>query len=195
VNWTFVIAGHLLNGATGSSTYSTDAGSVYTWAMANLYNSSTGEIYDGPAIAVDYSYNYGYAIGAMSESSAGATTIGQVANYLINDMDNASYPYAGTVNGYNILPNYGQGATDNDGGFNGIVMRWLNTANAHGNINSTVQAWAEANITQAWSIREYSSGDPYYLMWDNWMSDTQVSSAYSWDCSSALVGMLDLQGW
>lgn len=196
VNWTFVIAGHLINnydGGTGS--YLSEAQGVFNWAISNLYQSS-GEVYDGPSSYEDYSYNYGYAIGAASEFGD-STAITNMANWLMNDLDSndETTPYAGTVDGYNILPNYGQGATDNDGGFNGIVMRWLNTANAHGYISSTVQAWAETNITQAWSIREYSSGDPYYLMWDNWMSDTTVSSAYSWDCSSALVGMLNLQGW
>lgn len=197
VNWTFVIAGHLINsynGGTGS--YLSEAEGVFNWAISNLYQSS-GEVYDGPASYEDYSYNYGYAIGAASESGD-STAITNMANWLMYDLnsnDLTSYSYAGTVGGYNILPNYGQGATDNDGGFNGIVMRWLNTANAHGYISSTVKAWAVANITQAWSIRQYSSGDPYYLMWDNWMSATQVTSAYSWDCSSALVGMLNEQGW
>jgi hypothetical protein len=193
-NWTFVIAGHLIynyNGNTGS--YASDAGSVFNWAIDSLYDSSTGEIYDATGgVTGNYSYNYGYAIGAMSESGESATVIGQVATYLFNDMLN----YAGTTSGgYNILPNYGQGATDNDGGYNGIVMRWINTANAHGSIPSADLAAAKANVTQAWSIREYSSGDPYYLMWDNWAADTNVSDAYSWDCSSALVGMLDGQGW
>jgi len=191
-NWTFVIAGHLLTGSSGNSTYANEAAGVYTWAMANLYVSSTGEILDAPATHGQYTYNYGTAIGAMSESSASATTIGQVATYVFNDLTN----YAGkTSGGYNIFPNYGQGATDNDGGYNGILMRWINVAHAHGSIPSADLAAAKANITQAWSIREYSSGDPYYLMWDNWAADTNVSEAYSWDCSSALVGMLDGQGW
>jgi hypothetical protein len=195
-NWTFVIAGHLLTGASGNSAYATDASGVYTWALTNLYQSSTGQIYDARnGVTGQYSYNYGYAIGAMSESGADAAMIGQVATYLFNDLTN----YAGTTSGgYNILPNYGQGATDNDGGFNGIVMRWINTANAHGTIPSADLAAAKANITQAWSIREYSSSLPDYLMWDDWDADTPSSSSgavYAWDCSSAMVGMLDGQGW
>jgi predicted alpha-1,6-mannanase (GH76 family) len=132
-NWTFVIAGHMINnynGGTGS--YLSEAEGVYTWALANLYQSSKGQIYDARnGVTGQYSYNYGYAIGAMSESAAGEATIGNVATYLFNDLSN----YAGTTSsGYNILPNYGQGANDNDGGFNGIVMRWINTANVHGYI-------------------------------------------------------------
>jgi hypothetical protein len=193
-NWTFVIAGHLINnynGGTGS--YLSEAQGVYTWALANLYQSSTGQIYDARnGVTGQYSYNYGYAIGAMSESGQEASTIGQVATYLFNDLTN----YAGTTSsGYNILPNYGQGANDNDGGYNGIVMRWINTANSHGSIPSADLAAAKANITQAWSIREYSSSLPDYLMWDDWVADTPDSNVYAWDCSSAMVGMLNGQGW
>jgi predicted alpha-1,6-mannanase (GH76 family) len=200
VNWTFVIAGRLINsynGGTGS--YLSETEGVYTWAKANLYDSSTGEIYDAAGgVTGNYTYNYGFAIGAMSESGESATTIGQVATYLFNDMTS----YAGTTSGgYNILPNYGQGATDNDGGYNGIVMRWINTANAHGSIPSADLAAAKANVTQAWSVREYTSTYPDYLMWDNWETAPENNNAYilanvfSWDCSSALVGMLDGQGW
>jgi predicted alpha-1,6-mannanase (GH76 family) len=63
-NWTFVIAGHLIynqNGGTGN--YKTEADGVFAWASSTLYNSSTGEVYDGYKTAgiqtADYSYNYG----------------------------------------------------------------------------------------------------------------------------------------
>ena len=193
-NWTFVIAGRLIdnnNGHTGS--YKSEADSVYSWAKTNLYNAGTGQIYDGVnssgTNAGQYSYNYGTAIGAGSEESDN-TLISNVSNYLMNDLPN----YNGVVGGYNILPNYDTAETGQDGGgFNGITMRWLHVADVHGSISSTVEAWARANITQAWSIREYSSGDPYYLMWDNWMSPTPTTGLYSWDCSSAMAGMFDWQ--
>jgi predicted alpha-1,6-mannanase (GH76 family) len=192
-NWTFVIAGHLINNYNGGTgDYLSEAESVYTWANANLYQSSTGQIYDGyfsssGPVTGAYTYNYGTAIGAASEQGDSAT-ITNVANYLMYDLGN----YAGTTSGgYNILANYGQSAGDNDGGYNGIVMRWLGTANAHGYLSSTVQAWALANITQAWSIR-----DGQELMWDDWAAQTPATSGkvYSWDCSSAMVGMFDEQG-
>jgi hypothetical protein len=191
VNWTFVIAGHLLTNYSGVSSYATHAASVYTWALSHLYKSSTGEIYDGgvPLEAVDYSYNYGYAIGAMSESGASATTVGSVATYLFNDMSNASYPYAGTYSGYNILPNYGQGNL-NDSGFNGIAMRWIGIANGHGLIPSADIAAAKANITKAWSER-----NPTELIWNDWVATTPATGVYSWDASAAMTGLLVGQGW
>ena len=69
-----------------------------------------------------------------------------------------------------------------------ITMRWLELANIHGLLSSSVQAWAVANITQAWSVRNSSE-----LMWDDWMSSTPSSGLYSWDCSSAMAGMFNWQ--
>ena|ERR1039457_6442866 len=90
--------------------------------------------------------------------------------------------YAGSVGGYNILPNYGQGNQDGSG-FNGITMRWLGVANVHGNLSSFVQAWIQANLNQAYAERNSTTG----LIWNNWMSGT-TGTEYSWDESDALVG-------
>jgi predicted alpha-1,6-mannanase (GH76 family) len=189
-NWTFVLAGHIIwnnNGNTGN--YKTEADSVFNWAYNTLYNSSTGEVYDGyksPGIqTADYSYNYGVAIGAASEHGSENTMITNVANYLANDLA----AYQGTVGGYKILLDYDASENGSDGGgFNGITMRWLELANIHGLLSSSVQAWAVANITQAWSVRDSSE-----LMWDDWMSSTPSSGTYSWDCSSAMAGMFNWQ--
>ena len=95
----------------------------------------------------------------------------------------------GPSNGYKIWPNYGQGATDNDGGFNGITMRYLGDANAHGYITSAVLAAAQANATQAWSVRVY----PGYIMWDDWAaSPPSGTSLYSWDASSGMAALFDI---
>jgi Glycosyl hydrolase family 76 len=188
VNWTFVIAGHLLTNYSGDSTYATEADGVYNWAIANLYDSATGEIYDGDVSSehIDYSYNYGFAIGAMSESGAGATMITQVATYLYNDMSNSTYPYAGTYDGYNILPNYHQG-DNNDGGFNGIACRWVGIANGHGTISASVIDAQQANTNAAWSERNGTSE----LIWNDWVSATPSTGTYSWDDSSALACLMD----
>lgn len=191
VNWTFVIAGHLIFNYSGITSYKTDADSVYNnWAMPYLYDSSTGQIHDGcysttNCVGPDYSYNYGYAIGAMSEAGGGDVT--QVATYLFNSMSNTNFPYDGTSGGYNVLPDYGQGNLNNSG-FNGITMRWLGVANVHGLIGSTNLAAAQANINQAWSERNGTTE----LVWNDWDATTPSTGTYSWDDSSALAGMLDL---
>jgi Glycosyl hydrolase family 76 len=192
VNWTFVIAGRLLTNYSGVSGYATDANSVYNnWAIPYLYDSSTGEIYDGcysttNCVGPDYSYNYGYAIGAMSEEGASVGTIGNVANYLFNSMSNSTYPYAGTYDGYNILPNYGQGDL-NDSGFNGIACRWVGVANGHGSISSSIIDAQQANTNAAWSERNGTSE----LIWNDWISPTPSTGTYSWDDSAALACLMD----
>jgi predicted alpha-1,6-mannanase (GH76 family) len=183
-NWTFVIAGNLLYQATGNATYQSEAATVFNWAFTNLYVQSTGEVYDGinggGIQNSQYSYNYGVAIGAdtFENHSADATN---VANYLMKNLS------GGTVGGYNILPNYGQGGTDG-GGFNGITLRWVGYAWAHGSLtNPAILSWAQTNVGLAWAIRN-SSG----LSWNNWFAFTPSSGLYSWDCSDTLVGMLDI---
>ena len=48
---------------TGNSSDKTEKDGVYTWAKANLYNSTTGEIYDAKGgVHGEYTYNYGFAM-------------------------------------------------------------------------------------------------------------------------------------
>jgi hypothetical protein len=123
-------------------------------------------------------------IGAASEHGGESAMITNAANYLMNDMSS----YEGNVGGYNILLEYDSIETGKDGGgFNGIAMRWIGNANSHGLISAAVLAWPQVNINQAWAERN-SSGQS----WDNWMTSTPSSGLYSWDCSSTLVGMLDI---
>lgn len=193
VNWTFVIAGRLLTTYSGVSSYKTDADSVYSnWAIPYLYDSTTGQIHDGcysatNCVGPDYSYNYGYAIGAMNEEAASAATVTNVANYLFNSMSNTNFPYEEASGGYNVLPDYGQG-DQNNSGFNGIVMRWLGIANGHGLISSSNLAAAQANMNQAWSERNGTSE----LIWNDWDAATPSTGTYSWDDSAALAGLLDI---
>ncbi len=52
------------------------------------------------------------------------------------------------MGGYKILLDCDASKNGSDGGgFNGITMRWLELANIHGLLSSSVQAWAVANIT------------------------------------------------
>jgi predicted alpha-1,6-mannanase (GH76 family) len=180
-NWTFVIAGHMLTSASGNSTYATEANGVWSWAIANLYNSSTGEIYDGVTSTGtntgQYSYNYGTAIGAAQES-VNASYINSELNYLMYYLGD----YAGTSNGYNILPNYGQGNQDGSG-FNGIALRWLGVAERDGNLSSTALSWVQTNLDCAWN-EQSSKG----IIWNDWVATTPTSPEYAWDSSDALVG-------
>ena len=181
-NWTFVIAGHMLTSASGNSTYGTEATGVWNWAIANLYQSSTGQIYDGyfsssGSVAGAYTYNYGIAVGAAQELG-NTSYIDPIVNYLMYDLGN----YAGTSNGYNILPNYGQGNQDGSG-FNGIALRWLGVAERDGNLSATALSWVQTNLDCAWN-EQSSKG----IIWNDWVATTPTSPEYAWDSSDALVG-------
>ena len=187
-NWTFVEAGYLIDSACGHcGNYKSEADTIYTWAKSYLYVSSTGEVCDGYKASGcqtgEYSYNYGSAIDAATEE-ADSTAITNMANFAMTGLGN----YVTVIGGYNILPNYGTGYVSG-GGFNGILLRAIGHANVHGNINSTVLAWARANVTQAWAMRDADE-----LAWDNWNSTTPVegSSTYSWDCTDLDAGMFDI---
>jgi len=191
-NWTFVVAGYLIDEFNGhQGDYQANAETIYNWAITNLYNPATGRIYDGVSTTTgistnDFSYNHGIAIGAASESGDGDTA-NQVATYMAFSMTNSSYRPTWD-NGYWVLPYYGpKAANDNDGGYNGIALRWLGNANAHGYIDPWVLAWAQYNVSQAWTIR-----DAQNLMWNDWIHGTPGTGVYSWDCSSALAGMFDI---
>jgi predicted alpha-1,6-mannanase (GH76 family) len=182
-NWTFVIAGNMLYNITGNSTYQSEAKTIYTWAMANLYDASNGEVYDGVGSSgtskSQYTYNYGTAIGANYYEND-FSDANNMATYMIANFNNN-----GTYDGYNIMPNYGQGGTDG-GGFNGIALRYVGYGLAHGEIsNSSVLPWAQDNVSHAWSQRN-SSG----LSFNNWATSTPSgTNLYGWDCSDTVVGM------
>ncbi len=162
-NWTFAIAGHLLHAINGNANDQSRAGTVYSWAISHLYNSSNGQIYDGVTGSGthtnQYTYNYGVALGAMSMDSASNTQIGQVADYLFHSLPN----YAGTTsNGSKLLPNYGQGGSDG-GGFNGIAFKWVGFCNGRGQIPAADMTSARANADRAFSYR-----NSHNVTWNNW---------------------------
>lgn len=203
VNFTFVIAGYLIYDITHDASYKTKADNVYQWAIANLYTTTVNngvcndhpdltcaKIYDGTKGHSDYAYNYGIAIQAAARERD-FVKAQYIANWLMFNSNNPNYPYVGSSNGYNILPNYHQGGK-NDDGYNGIALRGVGYAIRHGVLHGLVLAWAQANVAAAWATR--NSDD---VMWNNWTpdnpnADTPASGLYSWDCSSAMAGMFDI---
>ena len=188
-NWTFVWAGNILYSITGNSTYKTEKDSVYTWAKANLYDSTTGEIMNSPGVhTCQCTYNYGVAMIAGTYQGSNVM-VPKIADYVFNNLTN----YDGTYSGYNIMPDYGQCTGDclnngNNDGFNGILMRGVGFANAKGYLPSADLAAAQANIDAAWSHRNGIA-----LSWNDWDLGTPGDTGnYSWDDSPTLAGMLDL---
>jgi hypothetical protein len=210
VNFTFIIAGHILHDNTWGSEraiYESQADAVYAWAKANLYvynfkpcnNQSAfvcSKVYDSNNTSVggkigssDYTYNYGIAIQAATREND-STAASTVANWLMYDSNNPNYPYAGTYNGYNVLPNYsalGANNSCNDCGYDGIALRGIGFAISRGFLADTnALPWAQANVQSAWNNRNSDN-----VMWDDWVSPT-TGDQYSWGDSGALAGMLDI---
>jgi predicted alpha-1,6-mannanase (GH76 family) len=185
-NWTFVIAGNLinnLNGGTGA--YMSHAQTIYNWSTNHL-STPGGDVYDGynknGAAHNLYTYNFGTAVGAAMAVSDTSGFLQNAANFLMTN----STMRSGTVGGYNILPNYGQGNQDGSG-FNGIVFRWFNVAYQNGLMPAMYLPWAQTNVSQAWAERNATGKS-----WNNWMAATPASGLFSWDCSDTLCGMLDV---
>ena len=203
VNFTFVIGGYMLYDITRDPEFKTEADNVYQWSMTHLYTTSINEgvcngapgltcakIYDAVNGHSDYTYNYGIAIEA-SVREHNRRAVDYIANWLMHNSNNPNYPYVGTYEGFNILPNYRQGGK-NDSGYNGIALRGVGYALRYGDLNRRQLAWARANVAVAWNIRNRDA-----LMWNNWTPDdpaaiTPEAGLYSWDCSPALAGMFDI---
>lgn len=210
VNFTFVIAGYLLQESTTgpeSAAFKSRADAVYRWAKANLYiynfKPCTGhpglvcsKVYDSNNTSVsgkigsfDYTYNYGTAILAAT-LEGDFTVAATVTNWLMYNSNNPNYPYIGTYNGFNVLPNYsahGANNASNNCGYNGIALRGVGFGIARGFLAGTAALpWAQANLQSAWNQR--STED---VTWDNW-ADPTSGDPYSWGDSAALTGMLDI---
>ena len=203
VNFTFVIAGNMLYDITRNPEFKTRAEKVYQWAMANLYTTSVdggvcngapgltcAKIYDATNGHSDYTYNYGIAIQAATREHD-RRKAEYIANWLMYNSNNPNYPYVGTYEGYNILPNYRQGGK-NDSGYNGIALRGVGYALRHGVLKQRHLAWARANVAAAWNNRNRDA-----VMWNNWTPNdpaarTPDAKLYSWDCSAAFAGIFDI---
>jgi Glycosyl hydrolase family 76. len=150
----------------------------------------------------DFTYNYGIAIkAALLVGGHDNLVIAQnIANYLMFNFNNKVTPanhtvYAGTYNyngrTWNILPNYGQGGKNN-GGYNGIAFRGIGYGISVGALNATTVQWASANVQAAWNNRNNDN-----LIWNTWIQDSSgktpdSGSLFSWDCSAALAGLLNI---
>lgn len=210
VNFTFVIGGYLLHDSTSgsaSAAYKFKADAIYAWAKSNLYvynrmpcNNHRGlvcsKIRDSNNTSVggriggyDYTYNYGIAIQAATRE--GDTTLASTAaNWLMYNSNNPNFPYAGTYNGYNVLPNYsdkGASNSSNNAGYNGIALRGVGFGISRGALAGTdAVRWAQANLQAAWNHRDAEN-----VVWDDWANPTS-GDQYSWGDSSAVAGMLDI---
>ncbi len=194
VNFGFVTAAHL----TGDSRLISHADDVYRWAAIPQYHllQPDGKVRDSLTGSTDYSYNYGNALNAAVRQGDSAS-IRDISEYLRYHFVGDCYKYNGTTEydnkTLNVLPNYAHdscsGSTNrggNDVGYDGIAFRGMGLAISRNYLNGTDSSvWAEGNVSLAYHHR--NSGN---LMWTDFRASTEATGNYSWNCSSALVGML-----
>lgn len=158
--------------------------------------------YHGKIGASDFTYNYGTAIQAAvreavantnNDQGTNAVAAQNIANYLMFNLDNTNSPYAlPPYDGYNILPDYTQPSGSE--GYNGIALRGVGLGldrNVGGQpiLNGTTLAWAQANLQSAWNFRNTDTN----VIWNDWVAfPPSGTTLYSWNCSNAVAGMLDI---
>jgi predicted alpha-1,6-mannanase (GH76 family) len=175
VNGPGAIGAYLIYQIYGDSSYLTKANNIYNWERANLFNTTTGAVYDNKSSGgvLDtgiWSYNAGTFIGAanyLGQTSDAALA----ANYTKN-----------TICGGTIFPEYG--SSGDAPGFNGVCVRWIAKYMKDRNQYANYQSWLQNNANTAWSRRRTDN-----LSWAQWKTQTPLGTLASLDCSSSVVAM------
>lgn len=152
INFPTVIGAMRLYNITGNSAYLTKAQSIYTWAKANLTNTSTGEVYDNkigsnPPGGQAYTYNAGTAIGAayllykQSGNSAYLSDAQRYADYVKNNLCNAQ----------GILP--AEGDFNEQGVIKAIFAQYIMQLIKEGG-QTQYLSWIQTNVDTGWANRD-----------------------------------------
>ncbi len=167
--------------------YLTKAKAGYRWLRKNLYNASTGQVYDhlsrgssGPVLnTMSWTYNQGTFIGAANRLWA----ITRDRTYYDDAYRALAYTKQHlTTSG--ILQQESDGGDGDSGGFKGIFARWALRFTRDNRI-TTFDPWFARNAATAWSNRNTRG-----LMGENWDHPTANSGTlYSWDATSGVVMM------
>lgn len=170
VNGPGAIVAYRLYQYTGNSSYLTKAQNIHNWERANLFEPSTGKVYDkmnadGTLSTAATTYNQGTFLAGcfyLGEPNRATLTGDFVQNHW----------------GVNMAVN-GQGS--DFGGFNGICLRWMRVAGYD-------QSYRRAVANNVWSKRRTSDN----LCWNAWNAQTPAGNLYSWDCSSMVCALMNV---
>ena len=176
------IASFLLFQALGDDAYRAKAQSLLTWEKANLFDASTGAVWDsvrtnGRLGTWSSSYNQGTFVG-LANFLGDTAAAKQAADYTMTRLGK------GTEGGYLILPEYGAGG-GNNAGLNSIGLRWIARFMKDRNRQSDYLGWLQANANAAWNVRRTSDS----LSWCQWLQPTPDGNLHSWDCLSSVVAL------
>jgi len=177
------IAACLLSKALGDRSYQAKARNLLAWEKANLFDASTGAIWDA--------VNTSGKIGTWSSAYNQGTFVG-LANFL-GDVDSAKLAAdytrdhlgkPATGSSVRILPEYGAGG-DNNSGLNSIGLRWISRFMKERHRESAYLGWLQTNANTAWSIRRTADN----LSWCQWLQPTPDGILHSWDCINSVVAL------
>ena len=176
------IASFLLFQSLGDGEYRTKAQSLLAWEKANLFDASTGAVWDSVRIngkvgTWSSSYNQGTFVG-LANFLGDTAAAKQAADYTKTHLGKP------TGSGYLILPQYGAGG-GNNAGLNSIGLRWIARFMKDRALQSDYLGWLQANASAAWSVRRVSDN----LSWCQWLQPTPDGNLHSWDCLSSLVAL------
>lgn len=177
INGPAAISACLLAQITGDTSYMTKAVNIYNWQRANLYEPSTGKVYDsyniyGEKNTWSSTYNQGTFIGAAALLYQYYGT----AQYLDDAVKAADYTKNNMFGGGVIG---GESGPDLDG-FKGILARWMRELILDCNQTQYIP-WMQLSAATAWNNRN-SQG----LMYTEWNKRTAETSYSAFSCSTAV---------
>jgi predicted alpha-1,6-mannanase (GH76 family) len=174
VNGPAAIAAVLLSRSCQEPAYLLKATNIFLWERTNLFNATTGQVYDnirlnGRKGYRAFSYNEGTFIGAADLLGYTNEAI-QAATYTMNQLCRDG-----------LLPAYGEAG--DGGGFNGICVRWIARFMNERHAQPVLESWLQKNADAAWNVRRPSDN----LSWCHWQEPTPSAPLHSWGCSSSVV--------
>jgi hypothetical protein len=175
------IASCLLSQALHDAGYRDKARALFAWEKANLFNPSSGAVYDdmktsGKVGTWSSTYNQGTFVG-LADLLGDTAAAKSAADYTRDQLGSPA-------SGYRIMPEYGSGGNNNSG-LNSIGLRWISRFMQRRRLQSSYLPWLQANANAAWSVRRTSDG----LTWDQWLHPTPPGVLHSWDCINSVVAL------
>jgi len=159
-------------------TYQQQSLAIFNFLRTNLFNSSTGQVFDNLTSHVATTYNQGTFIRA-AELNGNLVDANLAATFLMG-MGSTS-PTSG---GFHLMNKYG--LNNNNAGFNSIAIRWVSKFMKDHGLQPTYLGWLQANAQAAWDVTRLSD----HLSWDDWHDVLpDGTSVGSWDCISSVSAL------
>jgi hypothetical protein len=175
-NWTMVIAGSLIYQSTGDATILSKSQAIYSWARANVFDTTSGRVYEAVGYngvgGDDNAYNSGLLLNA--------------ANALYKITNNSQYFNDATLAATHVINKYPILNEDHpaNGDFGGDQFyRGLSLFARQNNLWNTYWQWLENNCSSAWNNRRTDSN----VSWNNFTSPTTTGNLRAMEAEGSVV--------